>query len=106
MKSKATEPEELESNTVSKPEDFFLDSDTQKVLFALTNGKYSWRTMGGIKADTKFRPSQVLNTLLRLEKDGLARKGKSSSGSEIWGATDKGYSVESLHFPGSNRENA
>lgn len=62
--------------------------------------------MGGLKTDTKLTRNQLLKILVKLESDGLATKGKSSSGQEIWGATDKGHTVDSLHFPGSSRENA
>ncbi len=106
IKSKETEPDEVESAPDAQADEFFLDKETQDVLFALTNGKYSWRTLGGLKSDTKFTRNRILEILAKLEKDGLATCNKSASGKEIWGATAKGHAVESLHSPGSNRENA
>jgi hypothetical protein len=103
IKSKQTDPE---SEASSLPEHFFLGEESEKVLFSLTNGKYSWRTLGGLKADTKLAEKKLVSILKKLELDGLAYASKSSSGNEIWGATEKGYAVESLHYPRAERENA
>lgn len=105
IKSKETEPDgAAESDTPA--ERFALNEDTEKVLFSLTNSKYSWRTLSGLRADTAFDREKLRSILGKLENDGLVTRSTSASGKDIWGASEKGYVVDSLHSPGHDRRDA
>ena len=95
IKSKETEPEEKSAPKIA--EEFDLGSDSLKVLKALTNSKYSWRTMRGLESETKFESSKLAGVLQELEEKSLASSSKSSAGKTIWGATMRGYILVSLN---------
>lgn len=105
IKSKETEPDEP-TDTDMPAEKFALNEDAEKVLFSLINSKYSWRTLTGLNADTGFSREKLKTVLQDLKQDGLVTKSNSSSGKEIWGASDKGYLVDSYHYPGHGRREA
>lgn len=91
--SKETEPDRVERlpGDDETSSNLLLEEDHRKVLIALTQSKYSWRTIGGIAKDANLNESMVPDILFDLEQEGMAVSGKSSSGLAIWGSTMKGY---------------
>src|SRR5690606_9130507 len=93
IKSKETEPDRLEefAGNDENESGLLLDESHRKVLVALTQSKYSWRTIGGIAKDANINENMVPDILFDLEQAGMAVSGKSSSGLVIWGSTMKGH---------------
>lgn len=100
IKSKATEPETIEKTVKSKTgrdSSDGLGSDALKVLHALIEGKYSWRTIIGLEKETKLSSETLSEVLIGLEADKLVTTNSSSTGKRMWGATMRGhitYAVE------------
>jgi hypothetical protein len=105
IKSKETEPDEVEPAGEALADECFLDKGFQEVLSALTNGKYSWRTLSGLATTTDLTRDRLLGILAKLEQRGLATTSKSGSGKKIWGATFKGHDMVAQHRPGSKCKN-
>ncbi|MDZ7686942.1 MAG: hypothetical protein U5O39_19965 [Gammaproteobacteria bacterium] len=72
------------------------DEHAEAALRALTNGKYTWRSIGGIAKETSQRSSEALNTLKLLKRKGLVEEGRSNSGSRIWTPTVRGSIVGAM----------
>lgn len=90
---KETEPD-IEPESVEWPQELVIlkekDIHVEKALLALTDSRYTWRSIGGIAKMTSQRPSDAVNTLQLLQREGLAKEGRSSSGSRIWSPTVRG----------------
>jgi len=94
IKSKATEPEALESSAKKKIDDHSdegLGGDSLKVLDALVEGKYSWRTNLGLENATKLSREKLSEVLTEMEADELVTTTQSATGQVMWGATMKGH---------------
>ncbi|WP_432472360.1 hypothetical protein [Amphritea sp. HPY] len=97
--NKETEPDiDQESKELPQEVDRLKEKDehAEKALLALTKSKYTWRSIGGIKTVTSQRPSDALNTLELLQREGLAKEGRSSSGSRIWTPTVRGSIIGAM----------
>lgn len=90
---KETDPDA--ETEIDKPSDseYGLVDNSKYVLQAVTNRKYSWRTLSGIVKDTGIESSEVEDILHELEERKLVNTSKSSSGKTIWGGTLLGYIV-------------
>ena len=98
IKSKATEPE-LPVNLESKDFDddnTALNENKLKVLDALIEGKYSWRTMSGLIKDTQIPKDKLSEILSELEAESLVTASTSSAGKVIWGSTMQGNIFQSI----------
>lgn len=99
IKAKATEPEDTPQSE-QMPEELLKltvqDEKAKDALLALTGGQYSWRTIHGVAKSTQQSPSEALSTLQLLIDAGLAVKGSSSSGRELWGPTVRGSIVGAM----------
>jgi len=93
LKLKGTEPEESEIDRVQDLERSLLNEEQQKVLLALTNSHYSWRTLKGIESHTQLSRDTIIKALLYLEHEGLSLKGMRATNKVIWSATRLGYDV-------------
>ena len=105
IKIKETEPEAEEKDRVLNEElpEYGVDSDPEKddmdVLFAITNSKFSWRTAGGIKADTKLSMVKVKKALQRLQFKGLVMKTERADGKSLWSGTKSGFEYDQNNYP-------
>ena len=67
-----------------------------RALHAMTNGKYTWRTFGGLRKETNLSASELGEVLIRLAADGLATNNPFSS-RELWSATQAGYVLSRVY---------
>ncbi|GIU53719.1 ArsR family transcriptional regulator [Shewanella sp. KT0246] len=98
IKSKATEPEISAKPEMKNGEtdSIQLDEDKLKILDALIDGKYSWRTITGLCQDTKISRDNLSELLTELEAEGLVTASKSAAGKVIWGSTMRGNIFHSI----------
>lgn len=88
-------PASLVSTSLPPMKDIPLEETDEKILKALTNEKYSYRTVEGIAGETKTDGADVLRRLENLR--GLALVGKrKSTARELWFLTNKGHDLITL----------
>ncbi|MEX2515933.1 MAG: hypothetical protein WD572_03335 [Gammaproteobacteria bacterium] len=96
---KETEPD-LDQKLEDLPEELIRleaeDEHVQEALLALTNGKYTWRSVGGIAKATSQKPSDALNTLELLQREGYVEESRTNSGSQIWKPTVRGSIIGAI----------
>jgi hypothetical protein len=106
---KETEPD-LDPELVDLPKEVIRlieeDECVETALRALTSGKYTWRSIGGIAKETSQHPSDALNTLELLQREGLVEEGRSNSGSQLWKPTVRGSIVGAMIQLQRNRTGA
>jgi len=66
------------------PEDKVV-TDEEKIVNAILNSKYNFRTTIGIAGDTNIDESVIKEKLQLLEKEGFVEKKENSMGEDIWG---------------------
>lgn len=87
--AKEAEPEPASETASLHLRAYGLHEKTRKVVLALGNSKYTWRTVGGIAQETGLSLAEVRAALEWLEKNDLvveAGKGKSAN----WGLSEEG----------------
>ena len=67
-----------------------------RVLHALTNGEYTWRTFDGLRKETNLSDSELRETLIKLAADGVVGN-KPFSSRELWSATQAGYGLARVY---------
>lgn len=84
---KETEAEAVPSLAAEKQ----LNKIEIQVLNALSNSKYTWRTLPGISKEASLIESETWKILVSLVQKGLARTGnKNKTGETIWSLTQEG----------------
>lgn len=95
---KETEKDASEIRALSRslPDSMHLGEDSQRVLGALAEGKFTLRTRTGIAADTKIEKDTVNKIVEQLKDDGLVGSAKILRGGEPktrWYVTPEGRSA-------------
>ncbi len=62
----------------------------EKALLALTDAKWTWRSVGGVAKAMSLSRSEALSTLEVLRTAGLAEEGQSRAGKSLWSPTVRG----------------
>jgi YLATT-like protein len=75
----------------------YLSPDELAMLTAMTNTRYSLRTISGLAKDTGLDKATVNAVLTSLVSQGLAGQGLTSKGNPRWYATDTGRTVLALN---------
>ncbi len=99
IKSKATEPDIKNKSSNEEPSsdsEESISKDSLKVLDALIEGKYSWRTIKGLRGSTKIPKEGLEEILTELEAAELVTTSKAATGKTIWGATMRGHVTHSV----------
>lgn len=68
------------------------------VLKALSNPKYTWRTLFGISKDSDYGEAEVYTALIKLiGKDFVRNANKNKTGEMIWALTDRGRQIAKIN---------
>jgi hypothetical protein len=59
-----------EQNPVGQPSHELINDPTRKIIFALENPAFTWRTIEGVSRDTEIPPEEVSNVLENLGESG------------------------------------
>ena len=86
------ETELVEPSDGFTSEAYGLDKDSNNVVLAIKNPKYTWRYPPGLAKDSGVKITEVNKTLDWLLENGLAKTAKGKHG-EIWSLTTKGREV-------------
>ncbi|ODB82373.1 hypothetical protein A3194_19145 [Candidatus Thiodiazotropha endoloripes] len=78
---------------ISDEEDKTINNMEKSILKALSNPKYTWRTLPGVSKEASLSESETWTILVTLIQKGLVRTGtKNKTGEMIWSLTQIGRS--------------
>jgi hypothetical protein len=85
--------------SIADAEDKAINNKEKSVLKALSNPKYTWRTLPGISKEASLPESETWTILITLIKKGLAQTDtKNKTGEMIWSLTQIGrHMSDNLH---------
>lgn len=77
------------------PNTKLIDKNTRAVINALQHHKYTWRYLGGIKADTKLTTAEIDTSIKWLIENGYVKQSIGSHGI-IWNLTEDGRHLSAM----------
>lgn len=77
-------PVEIKTSILENIKVSIEKSEVEKIIKELFSTKYAFRTIEGIKKETKINADEILNVLEALQEFGFAEKKIGSSGKEFW----------------------
>ena len=83
-KNEIEDADEIIFDNIESDNKIDIKADIQKVVRAILNSKYSYRTISGINKETKLDNDKIIGILVTLRDNGFAENKKNKKGNEIW----------------------